>query len=55
MTALTQEERDVLTLVADWVDREVRPAARELEHANTYPECNTFAESNAFSYGHTHS
>ena len=37
VTALTQEERDVLTLVADWVDREVRPAARELEHANTYP------------------
>ena len=27
----------MLTLVADWVDREVRPAARELEHANAYP------------------
>ncbi len=32
------EEREIVALVADWVDREVRPAARELEHANTYPE-----------------
>ena len=38
MSTLSAEEQAVVTAVADWVDREVRPAARELEHANTYPE-----------------
>ncbi len=27
-----------MATVREWVDREVRPVARELEHANTYPE-----------------
>ncbi|GAA0609116.1 acyl-CoA dehydrogenase family protein [Sporichthya brevicatena] len=31
-------ERDIVRTVADFVDREVRPAVRDLEHANTYPE-----------------
>jgi alkylation response protein AidB-like acyl-CoA dehydrogenase len=35
---LTTEERAIVETVADWVDREVRPAARDLEHANAYPE-----------------
>jgi alkylation response protein AidB-like acyl-CoA dehydrogenase len=35
---LTDEERAIVEVVADFVDREVRPVARELEHANTYPE-----------------
>ncbi|WP_299050918.1 acyl-CoA dehydrogenase family protein [uncultured Nocardioides sp.] len=38
MTGLSDEEREIVALVADWVDREVRPVVRELEHANTYPE-----------------
>jgi alkylation response protein AidB-like acyl-CoA dehydrogenase len=35
---LSQEEQIVVETVRDWVDREVRPVARDLEHANTYPE-----------------
>jgi alkylation response protein AidB-like acyl-CoA dehydrogenase len=38
MTALSDEEQAIVEVVAEFVDREVRPAARELEHANTYPE-----------------
>jgi len=38
MSMLSREEQAVLDTVADWVDREVRPAARELEHANAYPD-----------------
>ena len=38
MSTLSAEEQAVLETVADWVDHAVRPAARELEHANTYPE-----------------
>jgi alkylation response protein AidB-like acyl-CoA dehydrogenase len=38
MTGLSAEEQDVVRTVADFVDRDVRPAARDLEHANTYPE-----------------
>jgi hypothetical protein len=38
VSTLSAEEQAVVAAVADWVDREVRPAARELEHANTYPE-----------------
>jgi isovaleryl-CoA dehydrogenase len=34
---LSAEERDVVGLVREFTDREVRPVARELEHANTYP------------------
>ena len=35
---LDGDEREIVALVTDWVDREVRPVVRELEHANTYPE-----------------
>ncbi len=38
MSELNQEERAIVTTVAEWVDREVRPVVRELEHSNTYPE-----------------
>jgi alkylation response protein AidB-like acyl-CoA dehydrogenase len=37
MISLPQEEQDIVALVHDFVDREVRPVARELEHANEYP------------------
>ena len=35
---LSAEERDVVATVREFVDREVRPAARDLERANEYPE-----------------
>ncbi|KAA6212752.1 acyl-CoA dehydrogenase [Streptomyces albofaciens JCM 4342] len=35
---LSPEERAVVDVVRDFVDRDVRPAARELEHADRYPE-----------------
>ena len=35
---LSAEERQVVATVREWVDREVRPVARDLEHANEYPE-----------------
>ena len=35
---LSVEERAIVALVREFVDREVRPVVRELEHANTYPE-----------------
>ncbi|HEY0536786.1 MAG TPA: acyl-CoA dehydrogenase family protein [Actinoallomurus sp.] len=38
MTALSDEEQAIVQVVAEFVDREVRPVARELEHANAYPE-----------------
>jgi alkylation response protein AidB-like acyl-CoA dehydrogenase len=38
MSVLNSEEQAAVETVAEWVDREVRPAARELEHANAYPE-----------------
>jgi alkylation response protein AidB-like acyl-CoA dehydrogenase len=34
---LEPEERDIVAVVRDWVARAVRPVARDLEHANTYP------------------
>ncbi len=36
--SLSEEERAVVSTVAEFVDREVRPVARDLEHANEYPE-----------------
>ncbi len=36
--ALSAEEEAVVDVVREFVDREVRPTARELEHADTYPE-----------------
>ena len=35
---LSEEERAIVETVREFVDREVRPVARDLEHANTYPE-----------------
>src|SRR5919109_3972322 len=35
---LTEDERAMVELVRDFVNREVKPAVRELEHANTYPD-----------------
>ena len=38
MSNLSAEEQAVVGTVAEFVDREVRPVVRELEHANEYPE-----------------
>ena len=35
---LSDDESAVVEVVRGWVDREVRPVVRELEHDNTYPE-----------------
>jgi alkylation response protein AidB-like acyl-CoA dehydrogenase len=35
---LSEEEQGIVDTVADFVDRDVRPVVRELEHADTYPE-----------------
>ena len=37
MDELNEDERAMVGLVRDFVNREVRPVVRELEHANTYP------------------
>jgi alkylation response protein AidB-like acyl-CoA dehydrogenase len=34
---LDEEERAIVEVVREFVDREIRPAARELEHADAYP------------------
>jgi alkylation response protein AidB-like acyl-CoA dehydrogenase len=38
VSELSAEEQQVVATVREWVDREVRPVARDLEHANEYPE-----------------
>ena len=38
MDELNEDERAMVELVRDFVNREVRPVVRELEHANTYPD-----------------
>jgi len=38
MSLLGVEEAAIVATVAEFVDREVRPVARQLEHDNTYPE-----------------
>ncbi|MFF3666045.1 acyl-CoA dehydrogenase family protein [Microtetraspora malaysiensis] len=38
MSELSEEERAIVATVRDFVDREVRPVARGLEHADEYPE-----------------
>src|SRR6266851_5876204 len=35
---LNEDERAMVELVSDFVNREVRPVVRELEHANAYPD-----------------
>jgi len=37
MDGLTEEEAAIVSVVGEFVDREVRPVARDLEHANAYP------------------
>jgi alkylation response protein AidB-like acyl-CoA dehydrogenase len=37
MTVLSDEEQQIVELVAKWVDDQVRPVVNELEHANAYP------------------
>jgi alkylation response protein AidB-like acyl-CoA dehydrogenase len=37
MEGLSEEETAIVELVRDFVDRDVKPVVRELEHANTYP------------------
>lgn len=38
MYELDEDETAIVALVAEFVDREVAPVVRELEHSNTYPE-----------------
>ena len=38
MAELDPEEQAVVDLVREFVDREVKPQVREMEHANSYPE-----------------
>jgi alkylation response protein AidB-like acyl-CoA dehydrogenase len=38
MEGLSDEESAIVEVVRDFVDREVKPVARELDHTNTYPE-----------------
>lgn len=38
MESLSEEESAIVELVRDFVDREVKPVAQELDHSNTYPE-----------------
>jgi alkylation response protein AidB-like acyl-CoA dehydrogenase len=38
VSSLSAEERTVVATVAEFVDRDVRPVVRELEHADAYPE-----------------
>lgn len=38
MEGLNEEERAVVETVRDFVNRDVKPVARELDHTNTYPD-----------------
>ncbi|HEX3749067.1 MAG TPA: acyl-CoA dehydrogenase family protein, partial [Streptosporangiaceae bacterium] len=38
MPRLSQDEQDIVDTVHEFVDREVRPVVRDLEHGNEYPE-----------------
>ncbi|MFC4786349.1 acyl-CoA dehydrogenase family protein [Nocardioides sp. MAHUQ-72] len=38
MSVIPEDELEMLAVVRDFVDREVRPVVNELEHANEYPE-----------------
>jgi alkylation response protein AidB-like acyl-CoA dehydrogenase len=37
VTTLNEEEQAIVEVVAEFVDRDVRPVVRDLEHANEYP------------------
>jgi alkylation response protein AidB-like acyl-CoA dehydrogenase len=38
LSRLSQDEQDIVDTVHEFVDREVRPVVRDMEHANEYPE-----------------
>jgi len=38
LDTLSPDEREIVELVREFVDRDVRPVARDLEHSDTYPE-----------------
>ena len=38
MEGLPDEEREIVMIVREFVDRDVKPVVRELDHSNTYPE-----------------
>ena len=38
MEGLPDEEREIVKLVREFVDRDVKPVVQELDHTNTYPE-----------------
>ncbi|MGH3226112.1 MAG: acyl-CoA dehydrogenase family protein, partial [Streptosporangiaceae bacterium] len=38
MDELTEDERAIVELVREFVNRDVKPVVRDLEHANTYPD-----------------
>jgi isovaleryl-CoA dehydrogenase len=38
MNELTEDETEIVALVREFVDRDVKPVVREMEHANAYPE-----------------
>lgn len=38
MEGLSDEEREIVMVVREFVDRDVKPVVRELDHSNTYPE-----------------
>ncbi|OYN99002.1 isovaleryl-CoA dehydrogenase [Propionibacteriaceae bacterium ES.041] len=35
---MTEEEREIIAVIRDWITRDVRPKVNEVEHANSYPE-----------------
>jgi alkylation response protein AidB-like acyl-CoA dehydrogenase len=38
MAELSRDEQEIVELVRDFVNREVKPVVRDLEHSNTYPD-----------------
>lgn len=38
MDSLPDEEREIVEIVRDFVDRDVKPVVQEMDHTNTYPE-----------------
>ncbi len=38
LEALDSDERDIVSTVAEFVDKQVKPVVQELEHGNVYPE-----------------
>jgi len=38
MEGLSDEEREIVKIVREFVDRDVKPVVRDLDHSNTYPE-----------------